>query len=87
TPDKCSSVQKIKRIYNGCLFKKEKRKLMLNSLLWSSCLYIEISERPQWWHSSQSTKVISPGQLSCRVKTFIHILPMCQPVATRDRQG
>jgi len=31
---------------------------MLNSLLWSSCLYIEISEWPQWWHSSHSTSVI-----------------------------
>ncbi|MFT4787200.1 MAG: hypothetical protein ACI95X_000001, partial [Paraglaciecola sp.] len=49
---------KIKRIYNGCLFKKEKMKPMLNSLLWSSCLYIKISEWPQWWQRSHSTSVI-----------------------------
>ncbi|MFT7315360.1 MAG: hypothetical protein ACI9J5_003518, partial [Paraglaciecola sp.] len=29
-----------------------------------------------WWHSSQSTKVISPGQLSGRVMIFIHILAL-----------
>jgi hypothetical protein len=27
---------------------------MLNSLLWSSCLYIKISERLVWWLCSQS---------------------------------
>ena len=31
---------------------------MLNSLLWSSCLYIKISEWPQWWQRSHSTSVI-----------------------------
>jgi len=49
---------------------------MLNSLLWSSCLYIKISEWPQWWQRSHSTKVISPGQLSGRMKIFIPILAL-----------